>query len=81
MKTIRQWFEEYPDVEIRNKLLKNLDHHMSKGISIDYKVHYNYFRGALLHGFSWKNTPEGFHFWDRLWKRSPQYTLPDEYPT
>ncbi|MBM4044167.1 MAG: hypothetical protein FJ279_03565 [Planctomycetes bacterium] len=63
MKTIRQWFEEYPDPEIRDKLLRDL--HRNKDIA-DSHNKFSSFHEALSSAFVWKDTPEGHHFWSDL---------------
>lgn len=81
MKTIRQWFEGYPDPEIRAKLLYNLEHHKFKRNSIHYRKRLKYpaFYEALDRGFMWENTPEDSDFWNKLWEKALTCPL-GEYP-
>ena len=75
MKTIKQWFEGYPDHKLRAKLLYNWEHHKFDG-----KHHkYSSFEEALEHGFKWEDTPEGYLFWEILWHKALENPL-DEYP-
>lgn len=66
MKTIRQWFEEYPDPEIRSKLLYNLENDKN-GIGATHEC--ESFKIALLCGFVWSTTPEDFGFWNDLYRK------------
>jgi len=80
-KTIKQWFEGFPDVEIRNKLLYNWEHHgfVSNNTHYGERHEYSMFRTALYRGFKWNNTPEGYSFWSILWRKALKNPL-DEYP-
>jgi len=81
MKTIRQWFKEYPDPEIRAKLLYNLKHHgfISNSTRYRERLEYSTFHTALYRGFKWGDTPEDSDFWNILWGKAQENPL-DEYP-
>ena len=52
MKTIKEWFESYPDEEVRNMLLSNMIEGNRSAISI---------------GFVWDETDQGQDFWSNIY--------------
>lgn len=71
MKTIKQWFSEYPDPKIRAKLLYNLEHHgfISNSTHYGERPEYSTFHTALYRGFKWGDTLEGYSYWAKLWEK------------
>jgi hypothetical protein len=58
--TIKQRFEAVKNKELRRRLLANmLDVENDTDASTD--------QDALKAGFVWSSTPEGFHYWDRMY--------------
>lgn len=60
-KTVHEWFNELPE-EYKELALTNIDP-AKKNISYDTK------KEALLFGFAWWKSSEGFVFWDELYKK------------
>ena len=58
MKTIKEWFLELPE-GVKQKALSNLNQEVK-----DVKV--TSFHTALARGFSWKDAPEGFLYWESV---------------
>jgi hypothetical protein len=54
-KTIKEWFLSIPDHEIRERALANIDEKDK-----DRKV--NSFRKAIIMGFYWQLSPEGYEY-------------------
>lgn len=60
MKTIREWFDQLPD-GIRDKAILN-----STYLKMSNKE--ESLEDALLGGFVWDESPEGFHYWNNLYE-------------
>ncbi len=59
MKTIKQWYIEIEDEEVREKALKNLN-------PIESTTFETFLSRALHQGFDWHESSEGFGFWDQF---------------
>ena len=59
-KTIREWLEELPD-GYRERALKNYDTSYHDGYTV------NCLSGAILETCHWKNSTEGFDFWNAVY--------------
>lgn len=57
-KTILEWFETIPDPIIREKAIRNYNPKYNAT-----EVTWSLYR-ALLIGFGWRDTPEGFEYWN-----------------
>jgi hypothetical protein len=74
MKTIKEWFMEFPE-EIRERALNNLEKTEEDTAALSN-------HSALYIGFKWLNSPEGTNFWSAWfdWFTSPSQTKPDILP-
>lgn len=59
VKTIRQWFEEFPE-PYRKQALENTDKE-----ELDENI--NDAKMALAGGFNWNSSPQGFSYWDKFY--------------
>ena len=58
-KTIQDWFQSVTDLNLKNKLLTNLDRQWSSKevASLDEAIH---------SAFYWSSSSEGYEYWDNL---------------
>ena len=61
--TYREWFEKNLPEDVAKKAIANTRSQIiddGKGVCI----------GFLTSAFSWRKTPEGFHFWNKWYKKT-----------
>lgn len=62
-KTVKEWFETIEDNEVKEKALSNLDNPNAYPYP---KEVCETLSEAILNGFSWRFTAEGYEYWDEI---------------
>lgn len=63
--TAREWILSIQDYDIRHKAIVNFNQEKNKEIYKEDQKHGSLGQ-AILHAFSWINTPEGSNFWSEF---------------
>jgi hypothetical protein len=82
MKTIREWFMEFPE-EIRERALSNIGYSKASKLGLLYTTDNAATADTALHGaFAWEFSPEGHDFWDAwaTWLSDPAKPKPTILP-
>jgi len=72
-KTVKGWFKTIEDKEVKEKALKNLGNPNTYPFPDDVC---ECLSEAILNGFSWRFTPEGYEYWDTI---CTQYESPTSH--
>lgn len=69
-KTVREWLKELPK-DVRDSALTNYDKAQNSRHKRDESIHLKTQKQALKMAFSWRDTKEGFKFWEGIYNGLP----------